>query len=74
METPMDYEMGYAQGYDEGRQQGNAEAWQDFAVELDELKKRNEALEKRIQDAFTTLYDIEEFARRAITILYQIRG
>lgn len=74
METPMDYEMGYAQGYDEGRQQGNAEAWQDFAIELEELKKRNEALEKRIQDAFTTIYNIEESARRAITILYQIRG
>lgn len=73
METPMDYEMGYGQGYDEGRQQGNAEAWQDFAVEIQELKKRNEVLEERVQAAFKIVFSIEELSKQLFNVLYQVR-
>jgi len=72
METPMDYEMGYGQGYDEGKQQGNAEAWQDFTIEIQELKKRNEVLEEKIQSAFKVIYEIEELSSKLFTILYQV--
>lgn len=70
----MEYEMGYAQGLDDGKQQGNAEAWQDFAIEIQELKKRNESLEKRIEEAFTVITSIEKSAQNLISILYQIRS
>lgn len=73
METPMDYEMGYAQGLDEGKQQGNAEAWQDFAIEIQEVKKRNEVLEERVQAAFKIVYSIEELSKQLFNVLYQAR-
>lgn len=74
METPMDYEMGYAQGYDEGRQHGNSEAWQDFVIEIQELKKRNEALEERVQSAFSTISQIEKLSQQLFVLLYQTRA